>query len=106
MERFNESDKENLDSLSIQFNSFMLNDSTWVKKSQLLEKLPVINTTENLQLLKKTNLVQPYYFLWQINAFLVAKRLCKKERFDFVHHITFVSIRSFSLCVYYALCRT
>ena len=50
-----------------------------------------------LLLKKKSNLVQPYYFIWQIKAFLVARRLCKQERFDFVHHITFVSIRSFSL---------
>lgn len=56
-ERFDSLDREVLDSLSFQFHSFMLNDSLWVKKSQLLNKLPVLNTEENLQLLKKSNLL-------------------------------------------------
>lgn len=56
-ERFDSLDREVLDSLSIQFHSFMLNDSLWVKKSQLLNKLPILNTEENLQLLKKSNLL-------------------------------------------------
>jgi len=56
--RFNYQDKVLLDSLSIQFNSFMLNDSLWVKKSQVLKTLPVINSTKNLELLKKSNFLQ------------------------------------------------
>ena len=34
-----------------------------------------------------------YYLLWQIGAYRKAKRLHAKERFDVVHHITFVSHR-------------
>ena len=56
--RFNYQDKVLLDSLSIQFNSFMLNDSLWVKKSQVLRTVPIINTAKNLELLKKSNFIQ------------------------------------------------
>jgi glycosyltransferase involved in cell wall biosynthesis len=34
-----------------------------------------------------------YYFLWQWGAYLLAKKVHKSERFDKVHHITFVNIR-------------
>ena len=56
--RFDSIDKIELDSLSIQFHSFMLNDSSWVKKSQIIKRLPILNTNENLQLLKKSNFIQ------------------------------------------------
>lgn len=56
--RFDSIDKIVLDSLSIQFHAFMLNDSTWVKKSQLLKKLPVSIEQMNPQVLKKTNFIQ------------------------------------------------
>ena len=36
--------------------------------------------------------VHLYYFLWQIGILGLAKRKHKEYRFDFVHHITFVSI--------------
>ena len=56
--RFDNEDKVVLDSLSIQFNSFMLNDSLWVKKSLVIKTLPIINTPKNIQLLKKSNFLQ------------------------------------------------
>ncbi len=56
--RFDDDDKVVLDSLSIQFNSFMLNDSLWIKKSLVLKTLPIINTPKNIQLLKKSNFLQ------------------------------------------------
>ena len=56
--RFDSIDKIVLDSLSIQFHSFMLNDSVWVKKSQLLQKLPITVNKMNSQLLKKSNFIQ------------------------------------------------
>jgi len=56
--RFDTEDKNVLDSLTIQFNSFMLNDSLWMKKSQVLKTLPIINTTKNRELLKKSNFLQ------------------------------------------------
>ncbi len=58
LKRFDSIDKIVLDSLSIQFHSFILNDSIWVKKSELLQKLPVLNTPKNLKLLKKSNFLQ------------------------------------------------
>lgn len=30
-----------------------------------------------------------YYLMWQIKAFLIARKLVKKKHFDFFHHITF-----------------
>jgi hypothetical protein len=56
--RFDNNDKVVLDSLSIQFNSFILKDSIWVKKSLVLKTLPIINTPKNIQLLKKSNFLQ------------------------------------------------
>ncbi len=32
-----------------------------------------------------------YYYLWQIGAFFLAKKLHAKHRFDVVHHVTFVT---------------
>ena len=32
-----------------------------------------------------------YYYLWQIGAYLVAKKLHDRERFDLAHHLTFVT---------------
>ena len=37
--------------------------------------------------------VHLYYLLWQWGAYRLAKKVHKAERFDRVHHITFVSIR-------------
>ncbi len=56
--RFDSIDRIVLDSLSIQFHSFMLNDSVWVKKSQLLQKLPIIANNTDSHLLKKSNFIQ------------------------------------------------
>lgn len=33
--------------------------------------------------------VQLYYYLWQIAAYFEGRRLCRKHRFDIIHHITF-----------------
>ena len=54
LERFNEEDKEELDRLSLQFKSFSLNDSTWVKVSQLLQKVPPITMDNKSDYLKKS----------------------------------------------------
>ena len=35
-----------------------------------------------------------YYFLWQWLAFLQARQLNRINQFDFVHHVTFVSLRA------------
>ena len=55
---FNTEDKIHLDSIAVQFKSYSLNDSIWVKASQVIDKIPVINTSNKNQLLKKSNYVQ------------------------------------------------
>ena len=56
--RFDETDKTYLDSVSVQFKSYSLNDSIWVKASQVVDKLPIFNNGDKQQLLKKTNFIQ------------------------------------------------
>jgi hypothetical protein len=57
LKRFDESDKLELDELSIQFQSYNFNDSTWVKKETLIQNVPAIQQSEN-QVLKKSNFTQ------------------------------------------------
>jgi hypothetical protein len=73
--RFNETDKRELDSISIQFKSYSLNDSIWIKVGQVLNKIPVITPENKNQLLKKSNFVQLKdslgVYLMQINDVLL-----------------------------------
>ena len=55
---FEKEEKVFLDSISVQFNSFTLNDSVWVRASQVLEKIPPANQSNKNQLLKKSNFLQ------------------------------------------------
>lgn len=55
---FKKEEKVFLDSISVQFNSFTLNDSVWVRASQVLEKIPPANQSNKNQLLKKSNFLQ------------------------------------------------
>ncbi|RDK86947.1 peptidyl-prolyl cis-trans isomerase [Marinirhabdus gelatinilytica] len=54
LETFAEEDLKMLNSESIKYKAFNLNDSIWVKRSALLEALPVLNTVDD-QKLKKSN---------------------------------------------------
>lgn len=56
--RFNQEDKRYLDSISVQFKSFSLKDSIWVKTSQVVEKIPFINAENKKELLKKSNFIK------------------------------------------------
>jgi hypothetical protein len=56
--RFEIKDKRYLDSISVQFRSYSLNDSIWIKYSQVAEKIPIVNMENKNQLLKKTNYLQ------------------------------------------------
>ncbi|MCD2260580.1 peptidyl-prolyl cis-trans isomerase [Psychroserpens sp. XSD401] len=56
--RFDAQDKRYLDSISVQFKSYSLNDSMWVKASQITEKISVLNSENKKELLKKSNFVQ------------------------------------------------
>ena len=56
--RFNETDKKELDSISIQFKSFSLKDSVWVKVDHVVDKIPPITSENRNELLKKSNFIQ------------------------------------------------
>jgi hypothetical protein len=56
--RFENKDKRYLDSISVQFRSYSLNDSIWIKYSQAAEKIPIVTLQNKEQLLKKTNFLQ------------------------------------------------
>ena len=56
--RFNLEDKNYLDSIAVQFKSYSLNDSVWVKASQVIDKIPVVNQENINQLLKKSNFIE------------------------------------------------
>ena len=51
-------DKKYLDSISIQFKAYNLNDSTWIKVSQLTEKIALVNSDNKKELLKKSNFIE------------------------------------------------
>ena len=73
--RYNEEDKRELDSISIQFKSYSLNDSIWIKLTQIVDKIPVVTPGNKNQLLKKSNFVQLKdslgVYLMQINDVLL-----------------------------------
>ncbi|WP_298556193.1 peptidyl-prolyl cis-trans isomerase [uncultured Algibacter sp.] len=75
LKRYNNEDKRALDSISIQFKSYSLNDSIWIKLSQVIKKIPSVNPENRNQLLKKSNFVQLKdslgVYLMQINDVLV-----------------------------------
>jgi len=56
--RFEAKDKAYLDSISVQFRSYSLNDSIWIKLNRVAEKIPIITSANKNQLLKKTNFLQ------------------------------------------------
>ena len=47
-----------LDTISIQFNSFFLNDSVWIKSEDVLKKINPLTKGFNKVLLKKLNFIQ------------------------------------------------
>ena len=73
--RFDQEDKIILDSIAIQFKSYSLNDSIWVRFNQVVAKIPVINIDNKKELLKKSNFVQLKdslgLYLMQINDVLL-----------------------------------
>ncbi|WP_240472313.1 peptidyl-prolyl cis-trans isomerase [Mangrovimonas xylaniphaga] len=73
--RYTDEDKRYLDSISIQFKSYTLNDSVWVKVSQVINKVPVLSAENKKELLKKSNFLQLKdsldLYLMQINDVLL-----------------------------------
>ncbi|GHA50900.1 hypothetical protein GCM10007103_34580 [Salinimicrobium marinum] len=56
--RFNKEDKQSLLDIAIQFNSYSLNDSVWVKTKQVYDKIGPLTPENELSLLKKQNFMQ------------------------------------------------
>ena len=56
--RFDEEDKKYLDSISVQFKSYSLNDSVWIQTSQIVNKISALNSENKKELLKKSNFIQ------------------------------------------------
>ena len=56
--RYNAEDRSVLDTISLQFNSFFLNDSVWIKSSQVISKIKPLKKGFNKVLLKKINFIQ------------------------------------------------
>jgi hypothetical protein len=71
---YSQEDKRYLDSISVQFKTYSLNDSIWIKVSQIVEKIPVVNSDNKKELLKKSNFLQLKdslnLYLMQINDVL------------------------------------
>jgi hypothetical protein len=76
---FNEEDKGVLDSISIQFRNYSLNDSIWVRVNQVINKIPAVTILNKDQLLKKSNFVQLKdslgLYLMQINDVLLRNEI-------------------------------
>ena len=77
--KFDEEDKLVLDSISIQFKNYSLNDSIWVKVNQVINKIPAIKIQNKDQLLKKSNFIQLKdslgLYLMQINDVLLRNEI-------------------------------
>jgi hypothetical protein len=56
--RFNTLDKHELDSIAIQFKSYSLNDSVWIRLDQVITKIPTVTPENKNELLKKSNFIQ------------------------------------------------
>ena len=73
--RYNKKDKKDLEAISIQFKSYSLNDTIWIKASQVIKKISAITLENKDQLLKKSNFVQLKdslgVYLMQINDVLL-----------------------------------
>ena len=72
--RFNSGDQAYLDSISIQFKSFFLNDSVWVRSEEVIQSISILRDRDRMDVLKKPNFVQLQdsidLYLVQVNAVL------------------------------------
>ena len=73
--RFNTKDKRELNAIGIQFKSYSLNDSVWIRLDQVITKIPTVTTDNKNELLKKSNFIQSKdslgLYLMQINDVLL-----------------------------------
>ena len=73
---FENKDKVVLDSISVQFKSYSLNDSTWVKASDAIKKIEVLSNEDKPILLKKSNFIERKD---SINLYLILIKDVKKR---------------------------
>ena len=73
--RFDNEDKQVLDSIAVQFQSYSLNDSIWIKVNQVIEKVPALTADKKPELLKKSNFIRLKdslgLYLMQVNDVLL-----------------------------------
>lgn len=55
---FNYEDKRILDSISLQFKAYSLNDSIWIKVDQVYKNIPILNLKSKEELLKNSNFIE------------------------------------------------
>ena len=73
--RFDANDKQILDSIAVQFKSYSLNDSIWIRADQAISKISAIKAENKKELLKKSNFIEIKdslgLYLMQINDVLL-----------------------------------
>jgi len=81
--RFDNSDKRVLDSIAIQFRSYSLNDSIWIRADQAISKISPIKAENKKELLKKSNFIELKdslgLYLMQINDVLLRNEIAPIE---------------------------
>lgn len=81
--RFDEEDRYVLDSIAIQFKSYSLNDSIWIRLDQAMERIPILNQENKDELLKKSNFIRHNdslgLYLMQINEVLKRNEIAPIE---------------------------
>ena len=81
--RFDNDDKRILDSIAIQFRSYSLNDSIWIRADQAISKISPIKAENKKELLKKSNFIELKdslgLYLMQINDVLLRNDIAPIE---------------------------
>ena len=81
--RFDNNDKRVLDSIAIQFRSYSLNDSIWIRADQAISKISPIKAENKKELLKKSNFIELKdslgLYLMQINDVLLRNEIAPIE---------------------------
>jgi hypothetical protein len=81
--RYTAEDKYVLDSIAIQFKSYSLKDSIWIRLEQVVNIIPVITAENKNELLKKSNFIQRKdslgLYLMQINEVLLRNETAPLE---------------------------
>jgi len=81
--RFDNTDKQILDSIAIQFRSYSLNDSIWIQADKAITKIEALRVENKKELLKKSNFIELKdslgLYLMQINDVLLRNEIAPIE---------------------------